>query len=278
MLPSFLLALREGVEAALIIGILFGALRKLQRPELAPSIWYGVISAAAVSVLVAVGLTLAGARLEGTAEVVFEGFTMLFAAGLLTWMILWMHNQARFLKQRIEADVRHAVVTPGGKGGKRALFGVAFLAVVREGIELAIFLVAAGLATNPGRELSGALIGLVVAAALGWLLFTSTRRLPLRSFFQFTNILLILFAAGLVAHGVHEFNEIGWIPAVVEHVYDLNPILNEQSTAGQLLQALFGYNANPSLTEIIAYLLYFSVLTLSVFGFQRRTLAESAQS
>jgi high-affinity iron transporter len=145
-------------------------------------------------------------------------------------------------------------------------------------VELAIFLVAAGLATGPGLELTGALIGLAAATGLGWLLFTSTRRLPLGSFFRFTNILLILFAAGLVAHGVHEFNEVGWIPAVIEHVYDLNPILNEQSTAGQLLQALFGYNGNPSLTEIIAYLVYFSVLTLSVFGFQRRAVTESAHS
>ncbi len=201
MLPSFLLALREGVEAALIIGILFGALRKLQRRELTTSIWFGVISAVGVSLIVAVGLTLAGAQLEGTAEVVFEGFTMLFAAGLLTWMIIWMHNQSRFLKPRLEADVRQAVARPDIEIGKRALFGVAFLAVVREGVELAIFLVAAGLATNPGWEMTGALVGLASAAGLGWLLFSSTRRLPLGSFFRLTNILLILFAAGLVAHG-----------------------------------------------------------------------------
>ena len=274
MLPSFLLALREGVEAALIVGILFSALRKIDRPDLAPRVWWGVISAAAVSVLVAVGLTLAGASFEGAAEEIFEGFTMLAAAALLTWMILWMHRQSRFLRSKIEHDVRSAL----GKSGGNALFGVAFFAVVREGIELAIFLVAAGMASsNSAQDLLGAGIGLAAAAVLGWVLFSSTRRLPLARFFQVTNILLILFAAGLVAHGVHEFNEVGWIPSIVEHVYDLNPVLSESSTAGQLLTALFGYNANPSLTEIIAYVGYFAVLLLSTVGFTRQPAPAAAQ-
>ncbi len=278
MLPSFLLALREGVEAALVIGLLIGALRKLQRRDLSASVWFGAISAAVASLLVAVGLNLAGAELEGTAEVVFEGITMLFAAGLLTWMILWMQHQSRFLRSRIEADVRQAIDRPGGTPGRRALFGVAFLAVVREGIELAIFLVAAGLASNPALELTGALTGLAAAVGLGWLLFSSTRRLPLGSFFRLTNILLILFAAGMVARGVREFIEIGWIPAVVHAIYNANPILNEGSLVGQLLQALFGYHAAPALTETIAYLLYFAVLSLSVFGFQRKSVTETARS
>jgi high-affinity iron transporter len=100
--------------------------------------------------------------------------------------------------------------------------------------------------------------------ALGWLLFTSTRRLPLGRFFQVTNILLIFFAAGLVAHGVHEFNEAGLIPSVIEHLYNINPVLDEKSVIGQLLTALFGYNGNPSLTESIAYVGYFLVLLLNV--------------
>src|SRR5690242_3148376 len=102
MLPSLLLALREGVEAALVVGLLFGGLRKLQRMDHAASIWYGVLSALIASALVAVGLTLAGAELEGPAEVIFEGATMLAAAALLTWMIFWMHGQSRFLKGKIE--------------------------------------------------------------------------------------------------------------------------------------------------------------------------------
>lgn len=265
MLPSFLLALREGVEAALIIGILFGALRKLDRSNLAPSVWLGVVSAIAVSVLVAVGLNLAGAELEGRAEAIFEGVTMIAAAALLTWMIFWMRRQSRMLRGEIEHNVRQAL----NSGGGRALFGVAFLAVVREGIELALFLVAAGLATNATNELLGALVGLVAAAGLGWLLFSSTRRLPLGRFFQVTNILLILFAAGLVTHGVHEFIEVGWLLPFVEHVYNLNPLLSQSSVTGQLLTTLFGYNASPSLTEMVVYLTYFLILLLVIIRGQR---------
>ena len=275
MVPSFLLALREGVEAALIIGILLGALRKLGRSELSGSVWTGVSSAVLVSAAAAFGLRLAGAEFTGRAEEIFEGVTMLAAAALLTWMIFWMHFQSRSLKSKIENDVRSAV---GQERGKRALWGVAFLAVVREGIELSLFLAAAGLASDPAASLLGAAAGLGAAVLLGWILFSSTRRLSLRNFFQVTNILLILFAAGLVGYGVHEFNEAGLIPAVIEHVYDLNPFLDENGEVGMILKALFGYNGNPSLTETIAYLTYFTVLGLSLARFQRGAVVQESAS
>ncbi len=273
MLPSFVLALREGVEAALVIGILLSVLRKLQRTELSLNVWWGVLVAFITSVLVAAGFTVLGASLEDPAEAIFEGLTMLAAAGLLTWMIFWMQRQSRFLRGKIEHEVRQALNQTSG----RALFGVAFLAVVREGIELALFLSAAGMASNPGQELAGSLMGLIVAAGLGWMLFSSTRRLPLGKFFQVTNVLLILFAAGLVSQGVHELNDIGWIPMVVGHVYNLNPFLYENSALGQVFKALFGYTASPSLTETLAYLVYFTALALGLFGFRRRAVADVAQ-
>jgi len=253
MLASFLLSLREGIEAALIIGIVLGALRKLNRSEMAPAVWYGTLSAVLVSLVTGVSLTAFGLSLEGAAEQIFEGIAMLLAASVLTWMIFWMNRQARFIKGELEADVNRAAST----GGARALFSLAFLAVVREGIELALFLTAATFASNPQSTILGALLGLGAAVLLGWGLFASTVRLDLRRFFQVTGFLLILFAAGLVAHGVHEFNEVGWIPAVVEHVWDLNPILDENSMLGSMLKALFGYNGNPSLTEVLAYLAYY---------------------
>ena len=131
-------------------------------------------------------------------------------------------------------------------------------------MELAVFLLAAQAASTPAQTLLGALLGLVTAAGLGWLLFNSTRRLDVRRFFQATNILLVFFAAGLVGYGVHELNEAGWIPAVVEHLYDLTPVLAESSALGGVLKALFGYNANPSLTSALAYLGYFLALALSI--------------
>jgi high-affinity iron transporter len=265
MLPTYLLSLREGLEAALIIGIVLGALTKIRRSDLSPAVWLGTLSAVGVSILTAVLLTTFGMSLEDEAEQIFEGVTMLIAAGILTWMIFWMSKQARYLKSELEAGVNKAAASTG----KRAMFWVAFVAVVREGIELALFITAAFFAgdqsqitTNIIQTLAGTILGLGTAALLGWTLFATTVRLDLRRFFQVTGILLILFAAGLVAHGVHEFNEVGWIPAVVEHVWDVNTIVDENSLPGQLLKTLFGYNGNPSLTEMIAYFAYLAVVTV----------------
>jgi len=255
LLTSLLLSLREGLEAALIIGILLGALRQIQRRDLAPAVWSGTVLALVISVLAALGLTVLGLSFEGPAEKIFEGFTMLLAAVVLTWMIFWMSRQAQTLKSGLEDDVQKA--TRSGRGG---LFLLAFFAVIREGIELALFLAAATFTTDSRQTLIGALLGLACAALLGLLLFASTLRLNLRHFFQVTGFLLLLFAAGLVAHGVHEFNEVGWIPPVVEHVWDVNAVIDENSVPGQLLRTLFGYNGNPSLSEVISYFVYLAVV------------------
>jgi len=265
MLPTYLLALREGLEAALIIGIVLGALAKIRRNDLSLAVWLGTLSAVGISILTAVLLTSFGMSLEESAEQIFEGITMLIAAGILTWMIFWMSKQARFLRSELEAGVNKAAASTG----KRAMFWLAFIAVVREGVELALFITAAFFAgdqsqlmTNIIQTLAGTILGLGTAALLGWTLFATTVRLDLRRFFQVTGLLLILFAAGLVAHGVHEFNEVGWIPAVVEHIWDVNSIIDETSLGGQLLKTLFGYNGNPSLTEMIAYFVYLAVVTV----------------
>ena len=253
MLPSYLLSLREGIEAALIIGIVLGALRQMRRTELIPAVWMGTFAAVAISILSGILLTKLGLSFEGAAEQIFEGVTMLLAAALLTWMIFWMSRTARTLKSEIESEVHKAAFG----AGKRAVFFVAFFAILREGIELALFLTASVFATDTLQTLIGAILGLGTSILLGWSMFAAIIRLDLRRFFQVTGFLLILFAAGLVAHGVHEFNEIGWIPAVIEHVWDVNAFINEDSTFGLLLKALFGYNGNPSLTEMLAYVAYF---------------------
>ena len=274
MASSFLISLREGIEAALIIAIVLGALRKLNRSEMAPTVWYGTISALLVSLITGVVLTAFGLSLEGAAEQIFEGVAMLLAASVLTWMIFWMNRQARSIKGELEAGVNRATSI----GGTRALFSLAFLAVVREGIELALFLTAATLASNPQSTILGTLLGLAVAILLGWGLFASTLKLDLRRFFQVTGFLLILFAAGLVTYGVHEFNEVGWIPPVVEHIWDLNPILDENSTLGLMLKAMFGYNGNPSLTEVMAYLSYYLAIFFGLRWSNRPTKVLVGQS
>ena len=259
MLASYLLSLREGLEIALIIGILLGALRQMRHTEFIPTLWLGTLSATALSFLTAVVLTRFGLELKDPGEAIFEGITMIVAASLLTWMIFWMNRQARFMKSNLEADVQRASQT-----GKRAIFFVAFVSVLREGIELALFLTASVFATNAQQTVLGAFLGFGTAILLGWSIFAAMVRLDLRRFFQVTGVLLILFAGGLVAHGIHEFNEVGWIPAVIEHVWDVNSVVSANSIFGQLLKALFGYNPTPSLTELLAYAAYFAAIALGL--------------
>jgi high-affinity iron transporter len=273
MLTSYLLSLREGIEAALILGILLGAVRQIKRPTLAPVIWMGTLSAVVLSILAAVLLTTFGLEMKGPAEAIYEGFTMLIAAGLLTWMIFWMSAQARTLKASLEADIHRA-----SQFGQRAIFLVAFIAVLREGIELALFLTASAFVSNSLQTLTGAILGLGTAVLLGWSIFASTLRLNLRRFFQVTGALLVLFAAGLIAHGAHEFIEIGWLPAIVERVWDINSIIGKESLAGQLLRALFGYNPAPDLTEVIAYVAYFIAIGIGLWTGQRAQKAARANA
>jgi high-affinity iron transporter len=273
MLASFLLSLREGLEAALIIGIVLGVLLKIKRTDLNGVVWRGVGLAVLLSFLAAITLNLLGMEFEGSGEQIFEGVAMLLAAGVLTWMILWMQNHGRNLKGEIEEKINLAALG----NGQKALFALAFLAVFREGIELALFLLAARLTSSPLQTLSGALLGLFSATILGWVLFTSSMKLSLRGFFGATNILLIVFAAGLVGLGIHEFNEAGIIPSVIEHVWDVNGLLSDKSEVGLFLKALVGYNGNPSLTEVAAYLGYLAVIISIVFTQRRKPSPIKAQ-
>jgi high-affinity iron transporter len=272
MLPSYLLSLREGIEAALIIGILLGALRQMHHREFIPALWLGAISAGVLSILAAVLLTSFGLEMKDPGEAIFEGFTMIIAAALLTWMIFWMSRQARFMKANLEADVHRA-----SQGGKRAIFFVAFIAILREGIELALFLTASVFATSNALQTTiGAILGLGTAILLGWSIFAATVRLDLRRFFQVTGFMLVLFAAGLFAHGIHEFTEVGWIPSLINPVWNLTSVVSAESTLGQLLGALFGYNPAPTLSEMIAYGIYFAgvIIALQFVGRKPRTAAQ----
>jgi len=256
MFASLLITLREGLEAALIVGIVLGVLRKLGHADRSRAVWAGVLAAIVVSVAAGLALNTLGVAFEGHSEEIFEGVAMLLAAGVLTWMIFWMQRQGRRIQAELESDVRRAATT----GNTWALFSLAFVAVVREGIETALFLTAAAFSATPAQTLLGGAVGLIVAVALGWLMFAAGKRLDVRAFFRMTSVLLILFAAGLVAQGVHELQEAAVLPTFVEHVWDINPILDENSTVGSVCKALFGYNGNPSLLEVIAYGVYLGVV------------------
>lgn len=252
MLASALITLREGLEAALIVGIALSVLRHMKRSDQAKAVWAGVAVALIVSVAAGLAFNLLGLALEGRSEAVFEGLAMLLAAAVLTWMIFWMQQQGRQVEMRLKQDVRRAVAI----GDRSALFGLAFVAVLREGMETALFLTAAAFSATSIQVLVGGALGLALAVGLGWLVFTGSRRLDVRVFFRLTGILLLLFAAGLIAQAVHEFQEAALLPTLVKHIWNINPILSEESTVGVFLKALFGYDGNPSLLQVLAYSAY----------------------
>ena len=253
MFASLLITLREGLEAALIVGIVLGVLRKLGQADRSRPVWAGVLAAVAVSVVAGLALNTLGVAFEGRGEMIFEGVAMLLAAGILTWMIFWMRRQGRQIQAVLERDVRHATTN----SNTWALFSLAFVAVVREGIETALFLTAASFSATAGQTLLGGALGLIVAVVLGWLMFIAGKRLDVGAFFRVTSMLLLFFAAGLAAYGVHELQEAALLPVIVEHVWDVNHILDERSAPGAFLKTLFGYNGNPSLLEVVTYATYF---------------------
>jgi len=256
MLSGFLLAVREGFEAVLVLSIVIGVLHKMGRRELMPSVWAGAASAIFGSLLIAVGLNWLGSAFSGPGEPLFEGSAMLLAAGVLTWMNFWMRKQSGPLANKIESQA--SLANPSR--ARKALFFLSFLTVIREGAELSVFLLAVALTASRIQELAGALMGIGAAVLLGWALLSTSRRMNIKLFFRYTNVFMILFAAGMVGLGIGEFNEIGWIPAVVAPLWTLGGLLPDQSLVGQILHTLVGYSSSPSLTQVIAYLGYMGLL------------------
>ena len=263
MLASLLITLREGLEAALIIGIILAYLARTDSRQGFKPVWLGTSLAVLASLIAGAAIYLLAGELSGQAEEVFEGIAMFLAAGVLTWMIFWMRKQAVNIKAHLHAQIQ-SVLTSGSSLG---LVAIAFVVVVREGIETVLFLFAATrVAESPILFTAGGFLGLAIAIGIGYSIYKGTSRLNLRTFFNVTSLVLIVFAAGLLAHGIHELHEAAIIPPVVEHVWDINHILPEKAPLGRLLTSIFGYNANPSLVEIVAY---FAYLTLALVGYFR---------
>lgn len=261
MASSLLITLREGLEAALIVGILLAYLARTGNRDKQGVVWTGVGLSVVVSVLAGAVIFVTAGELEGRAEELFEGTATLAAAAVLTYMIFWMRKQAINIRAHLQAQVDTALES----GSTFALGLLAFVAVGREGIETALFMFAAAKTATPLAATVGGLLGLGASVVLGFLLYRGTYRLNLRAFFNVTSVFLLLFAAGLLAHGLHEFHEAGVIAPIIEHVWDSNRILDEQSTVGSFLKALLGYNGTPSLVEVLAYALYVALVGWGYF-------------
>ena len=200
--------LREGFEASLIVGIILAFLNRTGRRQGFRAVWAGTIAALALSVTTAALLFAVGAELEGRAEAVFEGCAMIFAASLLTWMIFWMRRQARTIRRELEDQVENALA----KQSAIALALVAFVGVLREGVETALFLFGTVEGSNKLLASTSATVGLAGAVMLGYLFYRGAGRLDLRRFFTVTSVLLLAFAGWLLAQGLHELGEGGVLP------------------------------------------------------------------
>lgn len=257
---AFVIALREGIEAALIVSILLAYLRQIRRQDRAPLVWWGVGIALALSAALGTVIFAVGAEFEGTAEQVFEGLVTLTAVGVLTWMIFWMRRQGARIKSELEERVDTALAAGG-----IAIALLAFTAVLREGVETALFLYAAAQGTavetgGVGAQVLGALLGLAIAIVLGVLIYRGGIRMNLRTFFRVTGGILVVVAAGLFAYAIHELQEAGWFPFLTATAFDLSGVLPDDSGIGAVLRGLVGYNADPTVLEVVAWMGYLAVV------------------
>ena len=256
MSSAFLIMLREGLEAALIVAILLAYLKRLDQRRGFASVWAGTVAGVAVAFVAGAIVFVALGRLHGQAEAITEGVVAFSAAGVLTWMIFWMSRQARFIKSALHAKVDAALAT----GSAAGLASIAFVAITREGLESALFMLGTTVgARSHIQEFIGGLIGVAGAAVIGYLVYRGSHLVNLRWFFRVTGALIILFAAGLLATGVHEFQEGGLFPSLNEHIWNVTNVtlLNpDRSTIGQLLKGLLGWSPAPSLEMALVYLLF----------------------
>ena len=254
MLIAFLIMLREGIEAALIVGIVAGFLKQSGHSRLMPKVWLGVALAALMCLGIGYGIHSATGEIPQKEQEFVVGVIGLVAVAMLTYMILWMKKAARSMKQQLQDSVQTALNRGNGQGW--ALVGMAFLAVAREGLESVFFLLAVFQQSPTWSMPVGAVLGLLAAVVIGALIYQGSMRLNLAKFFRWTGAFLIVVAAGLVAGSLRALHEAGVWNHLQEVVFDSSKYLHEDSPLGVLLGGFFGYTDHPTQGEVLAWLLY----------------------
>jgi high-affinity iron transporter len=256
VLTALLIMLREGFEAALVVAIVYAYIRRIDRPDLVAPMWQGMAAAAAVSIAAGIVVHLTVENLSGQPRLLAFAAVSLLAVVVLTWMIFWMRRQAHLIRGELQHNVDLAIASRGDV--RLAVMTVAFLAVAREGLEAALFLIAAATTEDGWAVLIGGLIGLAGASALGALVVLGGRRIPMRQFFTVTGLILIVFAAGLVSRTVLWLQAAGELGTVWNNVYDLTAYrwLTVSTESGKFLGAMFGWDPRPSIEQVVAYLLF----------------------
>jgi high-affinity iron transporter len=258
---NYLIGLREGLEASLVVCILIAYLVKTDRRDALKPIWIGIV----VAVLIAMGF---GCALEfGSQEMTFQaqealgGSLSILAVGLVTWMVFWMRRTARHLKAELHGKLDAALAM-----GTGALVATAFLAVGREGLETALFVWASVHAASDGtpRPLVGVGLGLATAVLLGWLFYRGALKINLAKFFTWTGAMLVVVAAGVLAYGFHDLQEADWVPGLTKLAFDISDTIPPDSWYGTLLKGVFNFQPDPTVLQITVWLLYL-VPTLALF-------------
>ena len=266
MLSNFLIGLREGLEAALIVGILIAYIVKTNQAskrKLLTAVWIGVSVALAASLALGGFLSFTSAELSPRGEEFFAGTTSLLAVGLVTWMVFWMKRAARSLRQDLQGKVETAL-----SSGPLTLAAAAFFAVLREGLETSLF-VFANFRTIDGEGAGagpaiGLTIGLALAVFLGWAIYRRAIALNLGTFFKITGVALIVIAAGVLSYGVHEFQELGWIPGADLYIWDTTSWMTKESIPGSILAGTIGFDTTTSWWQFGFWSLYL-VVTLQAY-------------
>ncbi len=253
MIPTFVITLREGVEASLIVGIIAAFLVKEGRRDALRQMWVGVAIAIALCVGVAVALEIVGQELPQRQQEGLETVVGLIAVSAVTYMIVWMRRNARGIKATLEGEAASALAA----GSTMALVAMAFLAVLREGLETSVFLLAAFQnATDTAAAGSGAVLGLLAAIAIGLGLYRGGVRINLSRFFRVTGAVLVFVAAGLLATAAHTAHEAGWINGLQAQAFDLSWLVQPGTVSGSLLTGMLGLQPGPTVIEVAVYVTY----------------------
>ena len=272
MFANYLIGLREGLEAALVVSILIAYLVKTGNRDKLPLVWAGVGVAIAISVAFGAALTFTSSQMSFQAQEAFGGIMSIIAVGFVTWMIFWMKRTARGLSGELRNKL-DAAINVGGV----AVAIIAFIAVAREGLETSLFIWAAVQSTGSGSApLLGATLGLATAAVLGYLFYKGAVKINLSKFFTWTGFALILIAAGVFAYAIHDLQEAGILPGLTNVAWDATAAIPPGSWYGSLLKGIFNISAAPSVLEVIAWVAY--VVPVMYLFFRKPKAAAPAAS
>jgi len=266
VLGNFLIGLREGLEAALVVSILVAFLVRTDRRHVLPKVWFGVAIAVAISVGVTLVLAITQQALTFEAQEALGGSLSIIAVGFVTWMIFWMRRTARTISADLRGKLEDAI-----KMGSTAVVLMAALAVGREGLETALFFfTAAQAAGETSQPLIGFLLGIAVAVVLAYLLYRGAVKINLGRFFMVTGALLIFVAAGILAYGVHDLQEAGILPGLNSLAFDVSATVPPDSWYGVLLKGVFNFSPQTTWLEAVVWTVYVAVV-LTLFLRPQRT-------